>query len=113
MRISAPRACVPRHGPCGAGTIVEDRTPLMPSRVTALALVIVLTAVCGCIGVVRAQTSVPAVAPPILLSRQLIARAHVSIGDVVTLATDASGRSAKRFTVVGVYEPTPDPMRFT
>lgn len=63
--------------------------------------------------VVRAQTSPLAAPPPILLSRQLMARAHISVGDVVTLGTDAAGTVSKRFTVVGVYEPTPDPMRFT
>ena len=34
-------------------------------------------------------------------------------GDVVTLAVDASGASARQFRVAGAYEPTPDPMRFT
>lgn len=48
----------------------------------------------------------------ILVSRQLLAKAHLSIGDVVTLASDASGTRARRFRVAGVYEPTPDPMKF-
>jgi ABC-type lipoprotein release transport system permease subunit len=63
---------------------------------------------------IRAQTpSPPDAAAPVLLSRQLLARAHLSVGDVVTLATDATGTSARPFRIVGVYEPTPDPMRFT
>jgi putative ABC transport system permease protein len=52
-------------------------------------------------------------APPVLLSRQLAARAGVRVGDLVTLATDAGGRTGRSYRVVGIYEPTPDPMRFT
>ena len=63
---------------------------------------------------VRGQVpSAPPAAPPILLSRQLMARAHIAVGDIVTLATDAAGTASRQFQVVGVYEPTPDPMRFT
>jgi putative ABC transport system permease protein len=39
-------------------------------------------------------------------------RAHLSIGDVVTLAADPNGTRSARFRVTGVYEPTPDPMKF-
>jgi len=51
-------------------------------------------------------------APDILVSRQLLARAHLSVGDVVTLGNDASGTRTRQFRIAGVYEPTPDPMRF-
>jgi ABC-type lipoprotein release transport system permease subunit len=51
--------------------------------------------------------------PAILVSRQLAARAHLAVGDVVTLAVDLAGTEARPFRVTGVYEPTPDPMRFT
>ena len=51
--------------------------------------------------------------PAILVSRQLAARAGLSPGDVVTLAVDAEGTRGRQFRVTGVYEPTPDPMRFT
>lgn len=51
--------------------------------------------------------------PAVLISRQLLARSHLKVGDNVTFATDASGHHAKSFHIVGVYEPTPDPMRFT
>ena len=51
--------------------------------------------------------------PGILVSRQLAARAHLKVGDVVTLATDPRGGRTATFLVTGVYEPTPDPMRFT
>jgi putative ABC transport system permease protein len=51
--------------------------------------------------------------PAILVSRQLAARAQLAIGDIVTLAVDAAGTRGRPFRVSGVYEPTPDPMRFT
>jgi putative ABC transport system permease protein len=57
----------------------------------------------------------PASGPPatILIARQLAARAHLAVGDVVTLAADPQGRRRAQFRVGGIYEPTPDPMRFT
>src|SRR4029450_10983648 len=61
----------------------------------------------------RAQEATTSVAPPpALLSRQLATRAHVKVGDEVTLASDAAGTAGRTFRVVGIYEPTPDPMRF-
>lgn len=51
--------------------------------------------------------------PAILVSRQLAARARLAVGDVVTLAVDAGGTRGRQFRVTGIYEPTPDPMRFT
>jgi ABC-type antimicrobial peptide transport system permease subunit len=54
-----------------------------------------------------------AATPDILISRQLAAQAHLAVGDVVTLAADPTGTRATTFRVAGVYEPTPDPMRFT
>ena len=53
------------------------------------------------------------VSSDILISRQLATRAHLRVGDTVTLAADANGTRAATFRVAGVYEPTPDPMRFT
>jgi putative ABC transport system permease protein len=50
---------------------------------------------------------------PLLVSRQLAARAHLAVGDIVTLAVDPSGARGATFRVAGIYEPTPDPMRFT
>ena len=52
-------------------------------------------------------------APSILVSRQLAARAHLAVGDVVTLATGQDGTGSTAFRVSGIYEPTPDPLRFT
>ena len=54
----------------------------------------------------------PAAPPRILVSRQLLAKAHLTIGGVVTLAGDQKGTNARAFIVAGVYEPTPDPMKF-
>jgi putative ABC transport system permease protein len=68
--------------------------------------------------VALAMLAVPAAAlaadpPAILVSRQLAARARLSPGDIVTLAVDAEGTHGRQFRIAGVYEPTPDPMRFT
>jgi ABC-type lipoprotein release transport system permease subunit len=51
--------------------------------------------------------------PTILVSRQLAARARLSVGDTMTLAVDPNGRRSTTFRISGIYEPTPDPMRFT
>ncbi len=50
--------------------------------------------------------------PGVLVSRQLMERNGLRVGDVVRLGSDPSGARAERFRVLGVYEPTPDPMRF-
>ena len=50
--------------------------------------------------------------PDVLVSRQLLAKAHLSIGEIVTLAADANGTRSRTFRIAGVYEPTPDPMKF-
>jgi ABC-type lipoprotein release transport system permease subunit len=63
----------------------------------------------------RAAAQEPATTGPVadvLVSRQLAARAHLAVGDAVTLAADPAGTRAVRLRIAGVYEPTPDPMRF-
>src|SRR5215831_18378541 len=60
-----------------------------------------------------ALTSILDAAPDILISRQLAARTHLNVGDLVTVATSPTGGRSARFRVAGIYEPTPDPMRFT
>lgn len=53
----------------------------------------------------------PQAVPDVLLSRQLLAREHLRVGDVVEL----SGRpdsETRTFRIAGSYEPVPDPMRF-
>jgi ABC-type lipoprotein release transport system permease subunit len=51
--------------------------------------------------------------PPILLSRQLMREAGLRPGDVVRLSASADGSKARSFAIAGVYEPTPDPRRFS
>jgi putative ABC transport system permease protein len=66
------------------------------------------------VGAAQAQAPAPAAGPPsILVSRQLATRAHLSVGDVVTLARDPQGSRRSQFRIAGIYEPTPDPLRFT
>ncbi|HTL45939.1 MAG TPA: FtsX-like permease family protein [Vicinamibacterales bacterium] len=48
----------------------------------------------------------------VLVSRQLLEREHLAVGQTVELSSDAAGTAARPFRIVGVYEPTPDPMRF-
>jgi putative ABC transport system permease protein len=50
-----------------------------------------------------------AAAPDILVSRQLAEAEHLSVGDVVQLATTSDGTQKAEFRIAGIYEPTPDP----
>jgi ABC-type lipoprotein release transport system permease subunit len=50
--------------------------------------------------------------PSILISRQLAESRHLQAGDVVRLSGERSGANARPFRIGGIYEPTPDPMRF-
>jgi anaerobic selenocysteine-containing dehydrogenase len=59
---------------------------------------------------VSSQT--PAPPPSLLISRQLAESHGLHIGDIVRLSADRSGTNARAFRIAGVYEPTPDPMRF-
>jgi putative ABC transport system permease protein len=70
---------------------------------TAVALAV------GAIAIVAAQTRDR---PGVLISRQLAAARGLHAGDVVHLSRQPSAGGAREFRVVGVYEPTPDPMRF-
>ena len=51
--------------------------------------------------------------PGLLVSRQLLEAEALAVGDVVRLAADDTGDGERSFRVVGVYEPTPDPLRIT
>jgi len=46
------------------------------------------------------------------MSRQLLRNAHLAVGDVVLLSADRAGAQGARFRIAGVYEPTPDPMKY-
>ena len=50
--------------------------------------------------------------PGILVTRQLMEARGLSVGDVVQLSRESSGAKARAFRIDGVYEPTPDPLRF-
>jgi putative ABC transport system permease protein len=50
--------------------------------------------------------------PGVLLSRQLMEARQLRVGDEVRLSPDPAGAGAQVFRILGVYEPTPDPMRF-
>ena len=54
-----------------------------------------------------------AVSPPsVLISRQLAESHGLRIGEVIQLSADRSAGHAKSFRIAGIYEPTPDPLRF-
>ena len=48
-----------------------------------------------------------------LVFRQLLEAEALVVGDVVRLSAEESGDGARPFRIVGVYEPTPDPLRIT
>jgi putative ABC transport system permease protein len=80
----------------------------MPSRSCRLRL---LAASCLLVSANSGTAGEPR--PDVLITRQLAARARLGVGDVVTFATRPDGPRAATFRVAGIYEPTPDPMRFT
>jgi ABC-type lipoprotein release transport system permease subunit len=49
--------------------------------------------------------------PAVTISRQLAEAAHVAVGSTIRLSTNAAGTDTREYTVVGVYEPTPNPAR--
>src|SRR5882672_11356998 len=59
-----------------------------------------------------AQPSEDRAAPGVLVSRQLMDRRQLHVGDVVRLSADPSGARSRVFRILDSYEPTPDPMRF-
>jgi len=82
----------------------------MVGRRLRLAFILLLILVAPATGADGPSDAQP---PAVLLSRQLAARAGISVGDTVAFAIDAAGTHTVRFRVTGIYEPTPDPMRFT
>ena len=57
------------------------------------------------------QKAAADVVPELLLSRQLMESEEFMVGDLVRFSTHASGEGACPFRIVGMYEPTPDPLR--
>jgi ABC-type lipoprotein release transport system permease subunit len=80
-----------------------DRTPRWLFLVPSLLLAAVTAS---------SQSADRAAPPSILISRQLAESRHLHAGDIVQLSADRSGTNARAFLIAGVYEPTPDPMRF-
>src|SRR5262245_59621774 len=56
-------------------------------------------------------TSATAEPPAILVTRQLAEAERLSVGDVVALSDDPTGKDPRSFRIAAIYEPTPDPMR--
>src|SRR5262249_33856185 len=52
-----------------------------------------------------------AASPSVLVSRQLAELRGLHTGDIVQLSPTQSG-TGRPFRIAGIYEPTPDPMRF-
>src|SRR5262245_58939031 len=85
------------------------RRRIDPMRFIAVSCLLVIAAATSSLAQTESSEVSP---PPVLLSRQLANRARVSVGDEVTLTADPD-RPGRSFRVIGIYEPTPDPMRFT
>ena len=60
---------------------------------------------------VREGTAQSEPLPTIMISRQLAEAEEVTVGDTLLLSSGPGGASRRQFRVVGLYEPTPDPMR--
>ena len=75
-------------------------------RVGALAALVVSGTI-----FVRDAAAQPNEPPGILISRQLAVAEKLAIGDTILLAPEAGGANSRRFRIVGIYEPTSDPMR--
>ncbi len=81
----------------------------MPAgRLAALALPFTLLTLASAPGL-HAEEPVPTV----LVSRQLAEARRLAPGSVIRLTPEAAGTAAQPFRVVGIYEPTPDPMELS
>lgn len=77
-------------------------------RACVLMAAILIAAIIPASATVQPSESIPGV----LLSRQLMDARGLRVGDVIRLSPDAGGERAQPFRIEGIYEPTPDPMRF-
>ena len=73
---------------------------------------LLVLALCAASATASTQSDDATAAPSILISRQLAESRGLRVGDTVRLATERSGSDARSFRIAGIYEPTPDPMRF-
>ena len=92
---------------------LTNNRPAHDPRERRLAAVLVAFVVSCLAAVVAAEPPLSTPVPQVLLSPQLLEQSGAHVGDLVTLATDPQGSRATRFLVVGVYEPTPNPLRFS
>jgi putative ABC transport system permease protein len=91
------------------------RAALVSSRLPRLCIACAVSAAAtvGLIAAAERTSDSSDALPAVLLSRQLLEAEALSVGDVVELSADPSGRAAQSFRVAGAYEPMPDPMRLT
>jgi ABC-type lipoprotein release transport system permease subunit len=80
----------------------------MNRRRTSSFLVVILAAATAVTSLASQETAPPG----ILISRQLAESRGLHPGDVVQLSPDRTRTNAHPFRIAGIYEPTPDPMRF-
>ena len=80
----------------------------MIRRPTTLLLALVLAAISGAAWSGRHADAEP---PGVLISRQLAESRGLQVGEIVQLSPDRTRERAAAFRIVGVYEPTADPMR--
>jgi ABC-type lipoprotein release transport system permease subunit len=67
---------------------------------------LIVVVLAGFAAFARAQDDEPR---DVLISRQLAEAEKLTTGEVVSLATDPEGRTARRYRIAGIYEPVPDP----
>jgi putative ABC transport system permease protein len=73
---------------------------------------LLLTLVLAAVSAPSARRQHAPAAPVLLISRQLAESRGLHPGETVWLSPDAVRDHARAFRIAGVYEPTPDPMRF-
>ena len=88
-----------------------NRQRMPARRLAALLLSIALPAAVAADPPAARPAGSPDAVPQVLVSRQLLEKERLEIGDVVSLSGDASGRNPRRFRIVGAYEPVADPAR--
>jgi len=81
------------------------------SNVAARSLLMLTLCLTSAAALMSARQPTTAI-PGILVTRQLMEARSLRVGDVVRLSRESSGASARAFRIDGVYEPTPDPLRF-
>jgi putative ABC transport system permease protein len=100
---------------CFSDTIAGDMpsTPRLPLRCARGAGLVLVGLVMGGGGSGAQGQTAFAVEPlpTVLVSRQLLAARRLAVGDVITLSGEPSGAHPRRFRIVGMYEPVPDPIR--